>query len=116
MGNNIGEDFHKYAEKETKRIYDLVGEKRRQGHSCTRILECYPPKLSWCEQVKCTNLITVVEKTVVEKEEILKKQKLKESIKNFIEKLEQDNHKCIVKIDNSPYVEWCNNKICNKLK
>jgi hypothetical protein len=41
---------------ECNRIEQLEKNLIDQGHECILIMECYPPRLSWCEQNPCKNV------------------------------------------------------------
>jgi len=96
----------------TKQVHNKGEQLIQKGHICVTYLESYPPQLSWCHNtIKCEEL-TLREQTKEEKEEIIKKRKIKESIEAFTENLKKQGHKCISHIDTSPYVEWCQHKTC----
>lgn len=101
----LSDEFYEYAEKESQRVYALKKHLESQGHTCCLLLESYPKKLSWCG-------LTVCQSPEIKNEE-KKINKIDESIKNFINKLNSEKHYCVKKLDNFPYIEWCNNKICN---
>jgi hypothetical protein len=101
-----------------------------KGHICVKYYESYPLQLGWCgNTVKCEsitkkeqNAIKEAEKKAIEdkitpqeREDAIKKNKLNKSIEAFAEGLKLQGHKCIVLIDKSPYVEWCNKYSCENV-
>jgi len=43
------------AEERSQQVYAQVERLKQEGHTCTMLLESYPPQISWCQQLKCTN-------------------------------------------------------------
>jgi hypothetical protein len=117
-----------------KDVYTKKTELEQQSHICARIGETDPPCLKWCgNEYECESVIArnkyvadtvknikkkreenkkkYIHQTTI-KEDLMKNEKLKllqKTTDNFIEILEKDNHKCIIRMDEEPYLQWCNN-------
>lgn len=74
------------------------------GHICIRILETYPPTISWCNQKKCIyNNDDTIESIESKNEKALK----------YAEKLESEGHTCVEILESYPIqIKWCHQKEC----
>lgn len=85
--------------------------------SCIEILECYPPRTSWCESTPCKNLIKQDSEVVSEHEQFANELKEKQNKENeFVKKLREEGHKCIrIKESYPSKTIWCESTPCKNI-